>query len=47
MIEPRETFWKDRNYQTIEKGKGWEIQRPTEIKPLEKLLSGFLKKKWE
>ena len=49
MIEPREVLWKEKNYRTIEKGTGWEIQRPTEIKPLDDLLDGFFKKKhkWE
>ena len=49
MIEPREVLWKEKNYRTIEKGTGWEIQRPAEIKPLEYLLDNFLrrKKKWE
>lgn len=49
MIEPREVFWKEKHYKTIEKGKGWEIKRPVEIKPLEELLDGLFKKKkkWE
>lgn len=49
MIEQRENFWKDKTYQTVEQGKGWKIERPVEIKPLEDLLDGFFrrKKKWE
>lgn len=45
MIEPREKLWKEKNYRTVEKGKGWEIQRPTEVKPLEDLLVNFFKKR--
>ena len=49
MIEKRQTFWKEKQYHTVEKGKGWEIQRPVEIKPLEDLLDDFFRrrKKWE
>ena len=48
-IEQRQTYWKEKAYHTVEKGKGWKIERPTEIKPLEDLLDGFFrrKKKWE
>lgn len=49
-IEHRETFWKEKHYQTVEKGNGWRIERPTEIKPLDDLLTDFFKKrryKWE
>lgn len=49
-IEKRESFWKEKTYKTVEKGNGWKIERPTEIKPLEDLLDGFFKKrryKWE
>jgi len=49
MIEKRQTFWKDKTYQTVEKGNGWKIERPVEIKPLDDLLNEFFKKrsKWE
>ena len=49
-IERREVLWKEKHYQTVEQGKGWKIERPTEIKPLEDLLDTFFKKrryKWE
>lgn len=48
-IEQRQTYWKEKAYHTVEKGKGWKIERPTEIRPLEDLLDGFFKKrrKWE
>ena len=45
MISKRETFWKEKHYQTVEKGNGWKIERPVEIKPLEDLLDGFFKKR--
>ena len=44
-IEHRETLWKKRQFKTVEKGKGWKIQRPVEIKPLEELLEEYFKKK--
>ncbi|MBO7733869.1 MAG: hypothetical protein J6S67_15000 [Methanobrevibacter sp.] len=48
-IERRQAYWKEKTYRTVEKGEGWKIERPTEIKPLEDLLDGFFKKrsKWE
>lgn len=49
-IEKREHYWKEKVYKTVEKGNGWKIERPTEIKPLEDLLDTFFKKrryKWE
>lgn len=49
MIEKRQSFWKEKQYQTVERGKGWEIQRPVEIKPLDDLLNVFFRRrqKWE
>lgn len=48
-IKKRESFWKEKHYQTIEQGNGWKIERPIEVKPLEDLLDNFFKrrKKWE
>ena len=49
-IEKRESFWKPKYYTTVEKGNGYEITRPSDIKPLEEQLDKFFKKrrhKWE
>lgn len=48
-IEPRKPLWKPRHLAVVEKGKGFEILRPTEVKPLEEQLDLFFrrKKKWE
>ena len=47
-IKTREEFWKKKTYKTIEKGKGWEIERPYNFdleKGIEKLFKR--KEKWE
>ena len=47
-IKTREEFWKKKTYKTVEKGKGWEIERPYKFnleKELEKLLRR--KEKWQ
>lgn len=48
-IETRPTLWKQRHFVVVEKGKNFEIVRPTEVKPLEEQLDNFFrrKKKWE
>ena len=48
-IEPRKSLWKPRRLAVVEKGKGFEILRPIEVKPLEEQLDSFFrrKKKWE
>lgn len=48
-IETRLTLWKPRHFVVVEKGKNFEIVRPTEVKPLEEQLEQLFrrKKKWE
>lgn len=54
-IEKRTAFWRDRNYQVVESGNGWSIERPSEdskkeVPKLDVLLAQFFKKKkykWE
>ena len=53
-IEGRRRFWKDRQYQIAESGRGWAIERPCrpekkDVPDLEMLLDKFFKKrsKWE
>ena len=47
----RQTFWKEKKYKTVEKGKNWTIERIVEdpqrlpAPDLEKLLNKFFKKK--
>ena len=48
VIESREEFWKKKTYKTVEKGKGWKIERPYKFDleaSLEKLFKR--KEKWE
>lgn len=47
-IKTREEFWKKKTYKTVEKGKGWTIERPYNFdleKGIEKLFKR--KEKWE
>ena len=48
-IVKRETLWKEKHYIPAEKGKGWVILKPIEVKPIDDLLKNFLrrKQKWE
>ena len=48
-IEPRKSLWKQRRFVVVEKGKNFDIVRPTEVKPLEEQLDKLFRrrKKWE
>jgi len=50
----RQTFWKEKKYKTVEKGKNWTIERPgleqKNVPDLNEILKRALKKrkyKWE
>lgn len=48
-IETRPKLWKQRHFVVVEKGKNFEIVRPTGVKPLEEQLDKLFRrrKKWE
>ncbi len=52
-IEKRKSFWKEKKYKTVEKGKNWTIERPgleKNVPDLNEMLKRALKRrkyKWE
>lgn len=49
-VKEREVLWKTQQLTVVERGKGWQILRPTEpVKPLDEQLKEFFrrKNKWE